>query len=222
MQTNKTTYYQLILDQSGSMTTCKNAAIDGFNNQLGSIQSMKAEYPEQNFYVSLTKFSDEPEHLFIDRAVDELIKLNEENYTPRGCTALLDAIGECLMRLKTDKRKEFEEDKATAVVVIITDGFENASKYFSQTSISRLIADLSATDVFSISFIGATIESIQQAENIGIQRNDIVHFDCDAIEEPLEKLSASFNCYAAAKRQGRKTKHLFAVKDTIARSDQKS
>ncbi len=212
MQTNKTTYYQLILDQSGSMESCKKATIDGFNNQLKSIHSMKIEYPEQEFFVSLTKFSSEPQHLFLDCSVDKIKNLTAETYNPDGNTALLDAIGECLFRLKTEKREEFAEDKATAVVVIITDGFENASKYFTQTAISRLIKDLSATDNFSISFLGASIESIQQAERINIPHENTRVYDSETMEEPFNLISDSLRMYASGKNRGSKPKKFFNEK----------
>lgn len=209
MQTNKTTYYQLILDQSGSMNNCKNETIEGFNKQMSSIRAMQEEYPEQEILVSLTKFSSRPEHLFLDQKVKEIENITTKTYRPEGNTALLDAIGECLLRLKAEKHKEFAEDKATAVVVIITDGFENASKFFSHAAIARLIDELSATDYFTFSFLGATIESVKEASRINISPQNTIRFHKESIDATFNNLAESISFYSVEKRKGRKPKNLF-------------
>ena len=59
MLKNKKTYYQLILDKSGSMHDCVDTTINGFNEQMQMIRSMKNKYPQQEFVVSLTTFNQE-------------------------------------------------------------------------------------------------------------------------------------------------------------------
>jgi len=44
MLKNKKTYYQLILDKSGSMHDCVNTTINGFNEQMQMIRSLKKKY----------------------------------------------------------------------------------------------------------------------------------------------------------------------------------
>tara|TARA_B100000683_G_scaffold107984_1_gene106315 strand:+ start:212 stop:400 length:189 start_codon:yes stop_codon:yes gene_type:complete len=53
MPKNKKTYYQLILDKSGSMSDCVQSTINGFNEQMQMIRSMKKKFPEQE----MTKIS---------------------------------------------------------------------------------------------------------------------------------------------------------------------
>ena len=55
---NKKTYYQLLLDRSGSMSSCAEEAVSGFNEQVQQIKSLQEKYPEQEFLVSLTTFNE--------------------------------------------------------------------------------------------------------------------------------------------------------------------
>ena len=73
MLKNKKTYYQLILDKSGSMQDCVTTTINGFNEQIQMIRSMKNKYPEQDFVVSLTTFNHNVE-FNIDQEDPENIK----------------------------------------------------------------------------------------------------------------------------------------------------
>lgn len=221
MQKNKTTYYQLILDQSGSMSSCLNETIEGFNTQLASIRSMAKEFPEQKFFVSLTKFSDIPHHLFFNNSTDELQNIDVHTYFPQGNTALLDTIGECIFRLKAEKQNEFEEDMATAVIVIITDGFENASRYLSYKIISKLIADLTATENFSFSFLGTTIESVEQAARMNISRQNTRRYDKENIGVAFSAVSESMSFYAEEKKRGGKPSRFFRDNDPLSHLDQK-
>lgn len=127
---NKKTYYLLVLDKSGSMQSCENETISGFNEQVQMIRNLQKRFTEQEFYVSLTTFSDEVEHVFDKNTGTDIRELTKSLYVPNGSTALLDAIGESVMKLKSDIGHEIEKGEATAVVVIITDGEENASKLF--------------------------------------------------------------------------------------------
>ena len=44
---NKKTIYQMIVDQSGSMTGSESQVIEGFNGQLKSIQTIQKEHNEK-------------------------------------------------------------------------------------------------------------------------------------------------------------------------------
>lgn len=209
MQTNKTTYYHIILDESGSMGSCLNQTIDGFNKQAEIIKSLKQEYPEQDFFVSLTKFSNTVDHLFIDKGMEELIYLDRSNYRPHGSTALLDAVGECIFRLKAEKHLEFKNDLATAVFVIITDGMENASRYFTLHAIGRLIEDMQETGNFTFTYLASSFESIRQARMMNVREKSTRRFDKKDVDKAFEDVAHSVKNYATHKHAGVKPDHLF-------------
>ena len=112
-------YITLILDESGSMQSCKGAAIAGFNQYVATLRNEPVET-----HVTLTLFHSgktEVRHRRVSaRAVQDL---DVETYRPRDTTPLCDAIGGALTAAK-------QEVPATArkLCVILMDGMENASQ----------------------------------------------------------------------------------------------
>ena len=81
--TNKKTYYQIILDKSGSMSDCIAQTINGFNEQTND-QGLQEKYPEQEILVSLTTFNHE---VFFDVNCvkpDKLKEMKDEQNSNHG------------------------------------------------------------------------------------------------------------------------------------------
>jgi hypothetical protein len=85
---NHYTEIAFILDRSGSMQSCKEAAIEGFNRFLHEQQKV-----EGIAKLTLVLFDDE--YLVPCRSVpvQEILPLDGYTFVPRNTTALLDAIG---------------------------------------------------------------------------------------------------------------------------------
>ena len=73
MLKNKKTYYQLILDKSGSMNACLNSTVSAFNEQLDMIIALSEKHADQDFFISLTTFNQEVK-IDIDREVPRKVK----------------------------------------------------------------------------------------------------------------------------------------------------
>ena len=201
---NKKTYYLLILDKSGSMQSCVNETIGGFNEQLQMIENMRRRFPEQEFFISLTTFSDEVSHP-LDRCNDLGHRLLDRNhYHPNGSTALLDAIGEGVLKLKSSISHEIESDAATAVVVILTDGYENASKLFDWKGIRQMIRELEATSSWTFSFLGASENAVEVASRMNIKRSNAMQYSTTEMHQTMNHISDSLSNYAFEKRAGNK------------------
>ena len=56
---NKKTYYQIILDNSGSMKDVVKSTIEGYNKQMSTIKQLEEKYSDQEFSVSLTTFNEQ-------------------------------------------------------------------------------------------------------------------------------------------------------------------
>ena len=151
MLKNKKTYYQLILDRSGSMGSCAEEAVSGFNEQVQQIKLLQEKYPEQEFLVSLTTFNHrismdidrqraaEIKELYVSFIESHVSNKDAIAYVPDGMTALYDAIGHSVNHLENVIGEEIARDEATAVVVIISDGWENSSREYSYKEVQRLI-----------------------------------------------------------------------------------
>ena len=142
METKNTTvktqvYNLIILDKSGSMSSIAKAAIAGFNETVGGIHSAQERFKDtQEHFVSLMIFCDCEKTMVYDMVpVDKVKELTSKEYRPCCCTPLYDAMGISINALyKAIKDKE----DATAVVTVITDGLENASKEYSGKAIKAL------------------------------------------------------------------------------------
>ena len=206
---NKKTYYLLILDRSGSMNDCINETISGYNEQLQMIRDLQNRYPEQEFYSSLTTFNHTVEHPFMESSVSTMKELTTNSYIPDGMTALLDAIGEGVMNLKARKSEEFENDEATAVVVIMTDGHENSSRIFQKEAIRRMIRELEATENWTFSFMGATHDALEVANDMNIRSQNALKLDKQDIKASMQRVSRAMATYAEEKSFGNKLKDFF-------------
>ena len=134
-------YNLIILDKSGSMSSIAEAAISGFNETVGGIRSAQEKFADtQKHYVSLMVFCDCEKRLVYDCVpVNEVKELTSKDYRPCCCTPLYDAMGISLNGL----RKKIEGNKnATAVVTVITDGLENASKEYSGSQVKKMVDEL--------------------------------------------------------------------------------
>ncbi len=197
---NKTTYYHIILDRSGSMESCRKETIEGFNAQVKKISEEIKKFPEQQFLVSLTIFNSQAEHRFLDQSIESLVPLSTKTYVPDGNTALLDAVGETLTHIKVSKLQKLRENEASAIVVVITDGFENASQEYNYAKVTKLINTLRATDNFVISYLGASLESMQEAEKMNILRSERHQFSVHNVMDVFDKISTSSAVYMSSKQ----------------------
>jgi uncharacterized protein YegL len=206
---SNTTHYLLILDRSGSMTTCLDDTLSGFNEQIQMIRDLQRRHPDQEFRVSLTTFNHLVDHPLVDVRVDDVSPLTTEQYRPDGCTALLDAIGEGVLNLKARRSAELDADEATAVVVILTDGHENASRLFAAQGISTLIRELEATDQWTFSFMGATRDALEVAKSMNIRAENAVHFNTSDMKSTMREVAFAMEDYAEDKAKGVKSRSFF-------------
>ncbi len=167
----KKTHVAIILDKSSSMHSIRNETISSFNEQVKSIKN--AANPDT--FITLTLFSDEVViHKFAE-SLDNLKEFTAEDYRPSGSTAMYDAIGMTVERMK----KEIDDinDPNTAVLcVIITDGQENASRTWHGNDISALVKGLTGTKRWTFSVLGANIDLAGLADAIGIHASNMAKF----------------------------------------------
>ena len=159
METNtetktKTQIYNLIiLDKSGSMNTIAKAAISGFNETVGGIRAAQERYADtQEHFVSLMIFCNCEKRLVYDKVpVNEVKELTSREYQPCCCTPLYDAMGISINGLFRDIK---DKEGATAVVTVITDGLENASKEYSGSAIKALVEQMKDQEGWNFAYIG--------------------------------------------------------------------
>jgi Mg-chelatase subunit ChlD len=158
----------VVLDRSGSMSSCQKETVSGFNEYLNGLRADK----ETQYNISLIQFdapNEGPEltvtHL--DKPLKDVPDITDKDYQPRGRTPLFDAIGECVRRVDAKGR--------AVTTVIITDGIENASKEFSQAHIKDLIA-AKEKEGWGFVFLGANIDSAAVGGSIGVAPQNAINY----------------------------------------------
>jgi hypothetical protein len=124
-----------ILDRSGSMQPMQEPAVAAFNDFIKSQLDVPGDAR-----LSLIQFDDAYEVPVAAMPIQDVPELTAATYTPRGSTALLDAIGRTIK--ETDRRISAlpEGDKPGKVILaIFTDGEENASQEYTIKHIGDLI-----------------------------------------------------------------------------------
>ena len=162
-----------ILDRSGSMGGLESDTIGGYNSMLSK------QKKEKTGKVSVTTvlFDDQYELLYNQVPIEKVSPMTEEEYYVRGSTALLDAIGKTVMQVKANQDKKEIKDKV--LFVIITDGMENASREYRAEQIKKLIEERKEKDNWEFLFLGANIDAIGAAKDIGIDSSRDVRFKSD-------------------------------------------
>lgn len=208
---NKTTLYHFIVDQSGSMAGLEEQTIAGFNAQLKTIQDLKMELPDQSFLCSLTFFNGIVQDRILFQEVSALQPLSRDNYFPSSNTALLDAIGKSIYSIKHKFADELVEDKISIVLVIITDGHENASRLYTYHDIAHMIKELDETGKWTFSFLGADFDAIHTSHMLNIRKENVINFSKSSYSGMMEDVSLSIRSYAEEKTKGNLKKDIFDI-----------
>ncbi|MBQ7507719.1 MAG: VWA domain-containing protein [Spirochaetales bacterium] len=164
-----------ILDRSGSMAGLEADTIGGFNSM---IEKQKKE--EGECLVSVVLFDDDPEVLFDRVPVKDIPAMTDKVYYPRGCTALMDAVGGAIHHIGNIHKYAREEDvPEKTVFVITTDGMENASRTYSADHVRNMIKHEQDKYGWEFLFLGANIDAVETARRYGLREGRAVRFHND-------------------------------------------
>ena len=171
------------------MDSIKADAIGGFNSFLAD---QKKEPGEAIMTVAL--FDNEYILLHNGTPINEVPPLNETTYVPRGSTALLDAIGNTVTALNVRNPKK-------AVIMILTDGQENASHHYQKQQIKDMI-ESSETKGWFVAYISANMDAIADARSVGIGMANTMGFSGDSRGTQVAYMAANMATREYRSRSG--------------------
>lgn len=177
-----------ILDRSGSMSGLESDTIGGFNGMLRRQRQESAD-----ILVSTVLFDDVVEVIHDRVPIGDVPPLTEREYFTRGCTALLDAIGDSIHHIRNIHKYAREEDRPVRTMfVITTDGLENSSVRYTAKKVKKLIEHQEKKHGWEFVFLGANMDAVAVAGDLGIRRENSVEFACDAhgVRENFASLGA--------------------------------
>lgn len=202
----------VVLDRSGSMEKVREDTIGGFNGFLNEQKNTPGQAT-----ITLVQFDDQYQIDYEAIAVQHARPLNTSTFVPRGWTALLDAIGRAINATGARLAKIPEAQRPEKVVfVILTDGEENSSKEFSLGRINKMIQHQKDIYSWEFVFLGANLDAITVAKNLGINTSHALHYAHNAAgtQAAFSSLSKNVQDY----RQGKVGTSAFLDKD---REDQR-
>lgn len=173
---NDITELVFIIDRSGSMSGLEKDTIGGFNSMI-----KKQKKRDGRCYVSTILFDHEMLVLHDRVRLDAVKPMTDADYEVRGCTALLDAVGDTIRHIADIHRYGRKEDiPHNTMFVIITDGIENASHKYSAKKIKTMIELEKKKYGWEFLFIGANIDAVETASEYGIDAERAVDYRCDS------------------------------------------
>lgn len=168
-----------LLDRSGSMSGLEGDTIGGFNAVL-------ERHRQQKGRAVLSTVLFDHETLVLHDRVDlrQVQPLTRDDYSVRGTTALLDAVGGSIRHIAMVQRylpDGFKPDKT--IFVITTDGMENASRRYSYEDVKRMIGEREEQG-WEFLFLGANIDAAREAGRMGIPASRAAQYvaDCQGSE----------------------------------------
>lgn len=191
---NNSTEILLIADRSGSMSD----SIEEMTNAINRIidDQKKDTSPCK---VSLWIFDDKVEKIWDRMNLSAVPKLTKETYCARGATALNDAIGMAMNDLGKSLAAEKMEDRPGKVmVVIVTDGFENASKEFSGQQIKDMIQHQKEKYSWQYMFLGADLDAYKMGFQYGLTAQSVANISKQNLQGAGSMVSRGLSRYRTA------------------------
>jgi uncharacterized protein YegL len=177
VSSNEKTQIICILDRSGSMADkgIIVEAINGFNNFLDEQKKLKDKAT-----ITVALFDDQYQLLYDDVDIQKVEKITKDTWTPRGMTALYDAIGKTINTVKANRVKLGSEKADKVLVCIVTDGLENASHEYTRDAIKNLIQDCEKED-WNFIYLAANQDAFAVGSTFGVSFGNTYTFTADAV-----------------------------------------
>ena len=195
---NGTTELVFIIDRSGSMAGLEADTIGGFNSMIE-----KQKKIDGKAYVSTVLFDNYSEVIHDRVDIKNVAPMTDEEYSVRGCTALLDAIGGAIHHIgNVHKYARPEDVPEHTMFIITTDGMENASKNYSSDKVKEMIRRQEEKHGWEFIFVAANIDAVETAESIGIRRERAANYahDKDGTEALYYAMSEAVATVRACKK----------------------
>ncbi|MFH5227964.1 VWA domain-containing protein [Antrihabitans spumae] len=163
------TLIAVLLDRSGSMHSIKGDTQGGFDAYI-------AKQREQPGSVTMTlaQFDDHYERVYSNKPIADVPPLDLQ---PRGVTALYDGIGRLTTEIGEELAAKPEHERpGQVIVVVLTDGHENASKDWTHQAVKEVITRQESEFAWDYLFLGANIDAVAIGEQMGFKSTNSITY----------------------------------------------
>lgn len=199
-------HVSVVLDRSGSMASIADDIVGGFNT---FIEEQRRQ--EGKARVTLVQFdSGDPFEVLIDgEDIARVADLDPNRYMPRGSTPLWDAVGRMIARIDNEilTRADAGEPIEDQVVLIVTDGFENASTEFDGHTLANLI-EARRNRSWTFVFLGSDESTFAEGARIRVSSGNTRQWDktADGSREVFARTSKEVSEYRKLQGEQRRSK----------------
>lgn len=150
-----------VLDETGSMDIVKNETIDGYNEYVNSLRKQKGTA------MLLVRFNSHAITVGEPESIQKATVLSSDNYIPDAMTPLYDAVGEAIRKVEDVVKNE------NVIVVIMTDGLENASRVYKRETLFSLVTEKEKSG-WKFVYLGANQDAYAAGLSFGV--NDAINY----------------------------------------------
>lgn len=180
---NNYTHIALVIDRSGSMSA-------GWQDVVGGYKQLVADNKAQSDKCTFTVVAFDDAFEVLEDFTDVKDVKDELTIKPRGWTALLDAVGKTINMVGESLSKlEEKERPGKTILMVQTDGEENSSKEFTKEQIKKMIAEQTEKYSWVFMFLGASLDSVQEAKSWGIDSSRTMVYDSNDYGTTLDMVS---------------------------------
>jgi uncharacterized protein YegL len=177
----------VVLDETGSMASVHGATVSAYNEY---VENLKKSIGDS--LLTLVKFNSMSYTMSSAQKISDWKKMELADYKPDNLTPLYDAIGKTIKKIDMDQTKA---DKF--LMIIITDGEENASKEYKREDVFKMITEKEKTGKWTFAYLGANQDSWAVGQSIGLSKGNVKNFTTKAMGSTMSGLSRS-TCYFVA------------------------
>ena len=149
----------IVLDESGSMHLIRNDIIGSINAFIEGQRGVKTDVDGIEPHFTLVKFNSNVNCVCENTLLSEVREFSQSDYTPAGSTALYDAVGDTI---------EWFNYETNVLMVIITDGEENASTKFTHSKITQMINEKKEFRGWSYVYLANDLSVARQGTSLGL------------------------------------------------------
>lgn len=183
----------ILLDRSGSMQSLWTEALSSVNAYAKELANKK-DGGTADSLVTLAVFDEQAGLQFdILRRKQHVLhwdKVTDADASPRGMTPLLDAIIRIIAVADADNPQK-------AVIVVMTDGMENASKEVTRDGVKAALDRVKAKG-WEVIFLGANFDNIADASSVGVAAGKQMAMSAGTMNASMERLAMKSRAYGAA------------------------
>jgi uncharacterized protein YegL len=207
----KLAHVAIVLDRSGSMESCRDQTISGFNEYAQDIRKT-AKKAGLDARLTLTVFNGEVRIPLFEAPLQRLHPMSRKYYVPDGSTAMLDAVGQTIDRLE---REGSQIDQASVLVCVISDGQENSSNDYTYASVAERIQRLTATERWTFTYLGSNqdLSAVSDSLNISMANTSSYAASREGTTDAWKRHSRATSRRMEGVSTGKHTSHDFYAED---------